>query len=186
MQFTFDHLGAYKRGRLWLDESPLLPYSSQSTVEKTFIQKNGLQSSPCRLTIELVLRAGMISKYAFIGVTYSPSNEGKLVVKAEVGHENGTIIEDIIALKPDEVRLGIPEEYITAIVDEIHKLVSDANDLLPSGTLIIHTGAHGLVGSSQMSFRKAIRVVLNLLTHGDLNNGTEIRDLITKELNIPF
>ncbi|MDF9840420.1 hypothetical protein M2105_001419 [Paenibacillus sp. PastF-1] len=65
--------------------------------------------------------------------------------------------------------------------DEIHTLSKDSAFLLPSGTIGIHTGAHGEVGSSPVSFRQTMSVLLRLIT---LENKTpeSVRETIVDEL----
>lgn len=124
----------------------------------------------------------MVSNYACIGISYFPSDSGELVVQAGIGCNDDEIIEDVIALQPELVRRGIPEAYIIAMFDEIHTLSKDPAFLLPSGTIEIHTGAHGEVGSSPVSFRQTMSVLLRLIT---LENKTpeSVRETIVDELD---
>ncbi len=183
MLMNFEDLGAYRRGRVWLNECPPRPYPSKGRVEQSFPLKNYTYQTECTLTIELVLAARMVSNYAYIGVSYFPSDRGELVVQAEIGYDNGVVIDDVIALQPDVVKRGIPVEYISAVIDEIHKLSADPEILLPSGKIVIDTGAHGSVGSSQVSFRHAINMVLQLLTLEDKTSKIDIQETIMHVLS---
>ncbi len=183
MLMNFDDLGAYRRGRVWLNEYPPRPYPSKGRVEQSFPLKNYTYQAECTLTIELVLAARMVSNYAYIGVSYFPSDRGELVVQAEIGYDNGVVIDDAIALQPDVVKLGIPKEYIDAVIDEIQKMSAYQDILQPSGKIVIDTGAHGLVGSSPVSFSQAINVLLRLLTLEDKTSKIDIQETIMHVLN---
>ncbi|MNI94621.1 hypothetical protein D3C73_1527490 [compost metagenome] len=41
----------------------------------------------------------MVSNYAYIGVSYFPSDNGVLVVQAEIGFDDDLIVDDVIALQ---------------------------------------------------------------------------------------
>ncbi|WP_310829406.1 hypothetical protein [Paenibacillus pedocola] len=182
MLMNFEDLGAYKRGRVWLNEYPHRPYRSKGRVDQSFPLKSYTYHAHCALTIELVLAARMVSNYANIGVSYFPSDNGVLVVQAEIGFDDDLIVDDVIALQPDVIKCGIPEEYIHAVIDEIQKLSADPDVLLPSGRIVIDTGAHGLVGSSPVSFRQAINVLLQLLTLED-KTAESVQDKIVDVLH---
>ncbi|WP_342561912.1 hypothetical protein NST84_20000 [Paenibacillus sp. FSL R7-0345] len=181
MLMNFNDLGSYRSARVWLDELPFAPYPVKERIERAFPLINYTCKKHSILTVELVLAARMISNYACIGISYFPSDAGELVVQAGIGCNDDEIIEDVIALQPEVVRRGIPQEYIAAMLDEIHMLSKDPSYLLPSGTIAIHTGAHGEVGSSPVSFRQTMRVLLRLLT---LDNKTYklVQETIADEL----
>lgn len=181
MLMNFKDLGSYRRARVWLNEPPFEAYPARERVERAFPLINCACKKQCKLTVELVLAARMVSNYACIGISYFPSDAAELVVQAGIGCNDDEIIEDVIALQPEIVRRGIPEEYIIAMFDEIHTLSIDPAFLLPSGTVVIHTGAHGEVGSSPVSFRQTMSVLLRLIT---LENKTpeSVRETIVDEL----
>ncbi|AIQ48265.1 hypothetical protein R70723_21875 [Paenibacillus sp. FSL R7-0273] len=164
MLMNFHDLGRYRRARVWLDEPPFAPYPVRERIERAFPLINYTCKKHSILTVELVLAARMVSNYACIGITYFPSDSGELVVQAGIGYSDDAIIKDVIAIQPEVVRRGIPKEYIVAMFDEIHTVTKDSAFLLPSGTIAIHTGAHGEIGSSVISFRQTINVLLRLLT----------------------
>ncbi|MBP2115932.1 hypothetical protein [Paenibacillus silagei] len=166
MHANFDDLGKYRRGRVWVNEFPLIPYPSRG--KKTNVFSSNIPSiAPCSITVELIIAARMVSNYAFIGLSYDPSVQDKLEVEVEIGYEKGEIVYEVIAMQPEEVRLGIPEEYTDAILDEIRVLSEESIIEIPSGKIHIHLGAHGSVASSSVSFRKAIQVLIKLLVVKD-------------------
>lgn len=149
-----------------MNEFPLIPYPSRGKKTNVFAS-NILSVAPCSITVELIIAARMVSNYAFIGLSYDPSVQDKLEVEVEIGYEKGEIVHEVIAMQPEEVRLGITEEYTDAILDEIRVLSEDSTMELPSGKIYIHVGAHGSVASSPVSFRKAIQVLIKLLVVKD-------------------
>lgn len=149
-----------------MNELPLIPYPSRGKKTNVFAS-NILSVAPCSITVELIIAARMVSNYAFIGLTYDTSVQDNLEVEVEIGYEKGDIVHEVIAIQPEEVRLGIPEEYMDAILDEIRVLSEESTIEIPSGKIHIHVGAHGSVASSPVSFRKAIQVLIKLLVVKD-------------------
>ncbi|WP_405104323.1 hypothetical protein MHH28_17410 [Paenibacillus sp. FSL K6-1217] len=166
MQIKLDDLGKYRSGRVWVDEFPIAPYPSRGKKMEVFAS-NTLGVAPCSITAELIIAARMVSNYAFVGLSYYPSVQDNLEVEVEIGYEKGDIIHEVIAMQPEVVRLGIPEEYVDAMLREIRDLSEDMTTEVPSGKIYICIGAHGSVGSSSVSFRKAIQVLIKLLTLKD-------------------
>lgn len=177
MHTNFDNMGKYRIGRVWVDEFPLIPYPSKEKKVKVF-PSNNVSLAPCKITVELIIAARMVSNYAFIGISYSPSVQDKLEVEVEIGYEKGEIILGVIAMQPEVVRLGIPEEYVYAILDEIQDLSQDATTVISSGKIYVHIGAHGSVGSSSVSFRKAVQVIIKLLTLKDRTSESIMKETI--------
>lgn len=178
-----NNLGQYRKGRLWINDLPKMVYDHIDSLELSLTINKGLEVKECSLALELLLSPRQVSNYAFLGVDFIPNNGNKLEISVSTSQDEGEILENTIASQSDEVHNGLPKEYGQAILRSVQKTL-DEIDKFSGGTLNFNIGAHGLVGSSQLSFSKVAEIIIKLLTI-DPNTADEsqLEDIILKSLN---
>ena len=166
-----ENLGQYRKGRLWIDKLPNLPFKASEKVQTNVKVNTGLDLKPIALAVEVLLSPRHVSNYAFLGVKFTPNQGNELNVYVHVTGDEGVVMHDNIAFKSDEVHVGLPYEYADAILKNARNII----EVLPQfsgGILEFCIAAHGLIGSSQASFAKAAEIIINLLIT-DLNQSDE-------------
>lgn len=183
LMIILKNLGQYRKGKLWINELPIMDYDIIDKLELSLTIKNGMEVKPCSLALELLLSPRQVSNYAFLGVDFTPNNENKLEITVRISCDEGEILEDNIASQSDEVHIGLPKEYGQAILRGAQKTLNEIPNF-SGGTLNFNIGAHGLIGSSQLSFSKVAEIIIKLLII-DPNNSDEnqLEDVILESLN---
>jgi len=87
------------------------------------------------------------------------------------------IYTESIAIQPDIIHKGIPEDYIQGILDSVKK----NQNLLKGGKYSFCVGAHGEVGSSEKIFYILTSLLLKLLDK-DISDMCVIEKYISDEL----
>lgn len=179
-----NNLGQYRRGKLWVNDLPRMDYDCIDILELSLTINKGLELKPCNLALELLLSSRQVSNYAFLGAEFIPNSGDKLEVAISVGNDEGEVLEDNIASQLDEVHIGLPNEYGQAILRSVQKTLDELPNF-SGGVLNFNIGAHGLVGSSQLSFSKVTEIIIKLLA-SDPNSSDEnkLEDVILGSLNL--
>ncbi|MDP5275122.1 hypothetical protein [Chengkuizengella axinellae] len=177
------NLGHYRKGKLWINDLPRMDYDNIDRIELLLTINKGLKIKPCSLALELLLSPRQVSNYAFLGVDFIPNNENKLVITVCVSHDEGEKLDNNIASSSDEVHIGLPKEYGEAILSSVQKTLSEIPNF-SGGILNFNIGAHGLVGSSQLSFSKVTEIIVKLLAiDPNISDDYQLEDVILKSLN---
>ncbi len=158
-----------KKARVWSDSIPDLRYPVMEWVERVVAaQSRGRSTSRC-VAVELWLVTGPRALYGLLGAEFIPDSSEQLRVQValsatpqynlgmRIGAEEG--IAWSLAVWTDDVRIGLPEEYVRGIWDGI----AEAGTVLGSGTLTFQWAAHGAIGSSQALFGRITRCLVQLL-----------------------
>jgi len=112
--------------------------------------------------IEMNIPHGPKASYALLGAELVDSDVDGIEVVVPV-NALGFPFASSLALKPDEVKIGLLEEYADAVITGIEKL-AESSGAPTKGTLQFRWAAHGLVGSSPSIFEKVSGLVVQLLT----------------------
>jgi hypothetical protein len=161
MMYSFE-LSRNRRVKVWLDEAPPAKFTASSTVTRMVKPKVVIDASRRIAAIEVNIPHGPKASYALLGAELVDSDVDGLEVVVSV-NSVGFPFTSSLALKPDEVTVGLLDEYASAVVTGIEKL-AELNGLPTKVALRFHWAAHGLVGSSPSIFEKASGLVVQLLT----------------------
>jgi len=110
--------------------------------------------------IELKIPRAFAS-YAFLGGELVHGDVDGLEVILPI-NANGDSFAPSLALKSDEVRTGIPEEYAGAVFAGVER-AADSTGIPVRFSLRFRWAAHGLVGSSRLIFERAAGLIVQLL-----------------------
>lgn len=163
-------LTRFAKARVWFGERVTDGFKPDgvitSSVERSFA---GEPTRNVMVGLEALLPTGARAEYGLLGLEFLPDHLGRLQIEVPYSGMAGIAWPDALAGKLDEVRLGLPEEYASAV---LASLSSAGEGRVPSGVLRIVDAAHGLVGSSPNFFGKLARAALEL----SFLSGTEVSD----------
>ncbi|WP_027624770.1 hypothetical protein [Clostridium lundense] len=174
-----DNLTGYKKGRLWINDLPVINYNVVELIEEKF-KANTFECQGKSIALEIALPRNS-SNYALLGATYIPDESGFLNVEVKISSLEDDEFKGNIASTVDKVICGIPKEYGEAILEYIRNNINDFK--VPSGKLVFEIGAHGLVGSSKAIFSLLAKVIIELVVYNLKDNEiASIKDIVLKSI----
>ncbi|MBA3465181.1 MAG: hypothetical protein H0T46_34945 [Deltaproteobacteria bacterium] len=106
--------------------------------------------------------------------------EGRsLWVDVPFSEEDGRQWPDSLAGVVDDMRVGLPAEYVAVILDA---LSAAGARILPPGTIRVVEAAHGLVGSSPSFFGKLACCIVELMHDARHHEDREMAAFLTRRL----
>jgi hypothetical protein len=155
-------LSQHRRANVWLDEPPPTQFTAASVLSRVVKPVSDVDASRGVAGIELTIPHGARGSYGLLGAELIQADVEGLEIRVSVSRV-GFPFKSSIALQPDKVGVGLPDEYASAV------LVGASNIAATMGaptnaTLWFRWAAHGLVGSSPWMFEKISGLVLRLLT----------------------
>lgn len=158
------------KARVWSGEKMTGGFKAEGVITGSAEQSfAGWPSSNVVVGLEALLPRGARAEYGLLGLEFMPDDLGRLQMAVPYSGMAGTAWPDALAGKLDEVRLGLPKEYASAVLASLSSAVEGR---APSGVLRIVDAAHGLVGSSPNFFGKLTRAAVELV----LLSGIEVPD----------
>lgn len=155
------NLSLHRKARVWLGELPDLPHVDVDVLEYALPAGEPVVTEQRRAAIEVMIPTGARIIYGLLGVEFSAEDTSQLLVQVAVSPNDGEVVPWSIADRSDEVRAGLPHEYVDGVVAGVN--AAESPRLLGSGVLRFNCAAHGAVGSSQDVFRRAAMIVVRLL-----------------------
>lgn len=163
-------LTPFVKTRVWYGEKMTGGFEAQAVITGSAGQNSaGWPSGNVVVGLEALLPRGARAEYGLLGLEFLPDNLGRLQMEVPYSGMTGVAWPDALAGKLDEVRLGLPKEYASAVYASLSSAVEGR---VPSGVLRIVDAAHGLVGSSPSFFGKLTRAAVELV----LLSGIEVPD----------
>lgn len=167
------NLGKHQKARVWIDDLPPIDYPSSRIVTHV-IPAHKCRGTPIRrVAIELFVPLGPRSMYGLIGGQYEPDTGNSLIVEIAVSSADEDVYPDSLASQTDEVKVGLPCEYVRGIVSGIDVGCAEINGV-NAGRLRIACAAHGLIGSSEAVFSR-IAVALIKIVNVDQQDMSDSR-----------
>lgn len=155
-------LSRHRRVNVWLDEAPPADFTASSFVTLVVKPTAVVEASRRVAAVELNVPHGPSASYALLGAELVEAEVDGLEVVVSV-NKVGFPFQASLALKPDEVRVGILDEYANAAASGVTRSAQTVG--VPTrASLRFRWAAHGLVGSSPSVFEKASMLVVQLLT----------------------
>jgi len=108
------------------------------------------------VAVEFSIPHGPEASYGLLGAEVVELEADGLEVVVSI-NSVGFPFRPSLALQPDEVRVGLLDEYAEAVLRGVER-VSESTGLPAKGTLRFCWGAHGLVGSSASVFGRQFGV----------------------------
>jgi hypothetical protein len=153
-------LGKFRKAMLWKDELPFILNEADHEFETSLQLTKPVDSERKKLAIELKLPRNS-SYYALLGVEFIPNQSLELKVKIKLSNNNGILYNSEFELNED-IYSGIPTEYSNSIINSTKEKLLESNWQY-AGSLTFVTGAHSLIGSSEVVFSKVTKTLIALL-----------------------
>jgi hypothetical protein len=152
-------IGRHGAGLLWIDEAMDVGFDPVGLEERHV--KAGIGNSHARMVaVEIYLPRGARAEYALLGMRYEPAPRDDLLVRVLIGETLGSTYDQSLAGQVDEVRLGLPADYVSSVLEAT---CNEADGCLDPGVLLVDRAAHGLVGSNADLFERLARVLVGIL-----------------------
>jgi|GEM_PF-5413021 len=151
-------LNAIAKVRIWFGERPTSGFPAKGVLfESTASGGDGPHTS--LIGIEAFVPRGGMAEYGLLCLEFQPTEGGALRIEVPHSEMGGAPWADTLAGKVDDVRVGLPQEYATAVVASIS---SAAAGRFRSGVLRVIDAVHGMVGSTPNFFGKLGRAAVEL------------------------
>jgi hypothetical protein len=169
-------LGKYRRARVWIGELPDASYPFIEVLTHTVVARAESQSALKLAAIEIFVPLGPRSMYGLLGGQFDPETAGHLSVDVRVSAANGRLLADSLAMKGDEVRVGLPAEYAQAVLVGVDLAATEPNTVAP-GRLSISCAAHGAIGSCEAIYKHLSTTLVKLFNTASQPSDDEIARL---------
>jgi hypothetical protein len=155
-------LGKHRRARVWIGELPDATYPSLKTLTHTIATDRESLHGLRMAAIEVFVPLGPRSMYGLLGGRWQPGATDQLSVDVSVSATNERLLPDSLAMKGDEVRVGLPVEYAKAVLAGVDMAKSELS-ALTAGKLLINCAAHGTIGSCEAVYKHLAAILVKLL-----------------------
>lgn len=161
------------RIKIWENESPICECKTINKITNRY--SANIQKAEDKIIVVEIQLPKNNSNYGLLGTKYR-SNQDIADIVVDVSEYETEQYIDNIAIKPDIVHKGIPNDYINGIIRNIEK---NKELLLKCGKYEFCYGAHGEVGSSEKIFYLLTGIVLELISEQDINKES-VEKIINK------
>lgn len=165
-------LGKHRRARVWIGELPDVACPSVKTLTHTIAADGEPQNGLRLAAIEVFVPLGPRSMYGLLGGQLRPDATGYLSVDVCVSAANERLLVDNLAMKGDEVRVGLPAEYAQAVLSGVSLAKGELN-ALTAGKLSINCAAHGAIGSCEAAYKHLAAILVKLFNAASLELSDE-------------
>jgi hypothetical protein len=126
------------------------------------------------VSLEAFVPRGAMAEYGLLGIRYAPVASDDLKVRAGVLAASVARWDGSLANRTDDVRLGLPGEYVSFVSDGLLEC-----QVTSPGELSVIEAAHGAVGSSGRFFKRvALAAALILwMSDGELESAATVASL---------
>jgi hypothetical protein len=154
-------LSRHRKARVWLDEVPSAEFEPTGFVRREVSRGSSPIPAKGIAAVELMVPRGATASYGLLGAQMLDSE--RHVGEVTVGIlGDGPPMLDSLALMPDNVRVGLLEEYVDGVVLGVKGVVKTGWHF--EGNLHFRWAAHGTVGSSSAFFAEIASLVARLLS----------------------
>ena len=122
--------------------------------------------------IEVFVPLGPRSMYGLLGGQWKPGATGQLSVDVSVSATNERLLADSLAMKGDEVRVGLPVQYAKAVLAGVDMAKSELS-ALTAGKLSINCAAHGTIESCEEVYKHLAAILVKLFNAASLELSDE-------------
>ena len=162
----FESDNGYKKVCIWENEIPF-SYVGQNALHLC-AEASDINWHIGTICIEVKLHPRHISNYAMVCMKYTDNQKNKTDIIINFGRENRSFKSQVLPFNK-EVCIGLDKEFADAI-DEFFKEYSLGK--LPSGTIEILSGGYDEVGSSNVAFKRAMKLLIFIFQNiDDLSNN---------------
>jgi hypothetical protein len=160
-------LGKHRQARFWIGELPDVACPSVKTLTHTIAADREPRNGLTLAAIEVFVHLGPRSMYGLLGGEWKPDATGQLSIDVNISTANERLFADSLALKGDEVRVGLPAEYAKAVLAGVDAAKSELS-ALTAGKLSINCATHGAIGSCEAIYKHLAATLVKLFNVASL------------------
>ena len=179
MIFTDFEFDTYQRARCWIDELPRIPRLTGSSDVVRLDSTSDSSANARRAAVELLVPRG-VAMYGLLGASVEPADEGFAIEIAYTTENLGRYEETIASQSSDEVRCGLHEEYLQAVVSGMTDAAMQLGSL-PRGKVTCDVAACGAVGSCGFIFTALGSALVKLLLLNESPTLQNVSSLLVVE-----
>jgi len=167
-------LSQHRRANVWLDEAPPADFTAVSVVTRLVKPIVAVDATRQLVGIELAIPHGARASYGLLGAELIQANVEGLEIRVSVSNV-GFPFRSSIAVQPDEVSFGLPDEYANAVLVGAGNVAATIGAPMKS-TLWFRWAAHGLVGSSLCACSRCLEIPSMSRLQRSLVDGASARE----------
>jgi hypothetical protein len=176
MKYSFQ-LSLHRRANVWIDEAPPAAFAASSCLNRTVMKpRSAIEAARTIAGVEVNFTHGPKSSYALLGAELIEAEADGFEICVLV-NDGGVPFLGSLAGRRDEVRVGLPAEYATAVVSGAVR-IAESIAAPPKRKLWFRWAAHGLINSSPSIFEQVSGIVLQLLIIPTVVDDAKIRTLL--------
>jgi hypothetical protein len=166
------HLGKIRHARVWIEELPDAAYPAIKVLTHTIAAGAASRNILRLAAIEVFVPLGPRWMYGLLGGQFSQDSTGQLIVDVGVSTPNGRSFPDSLAMKGEEVRVGLPAEYAQSVLAGVDLAETELKTLAP-GKLSISCATHGTIGSSQAIYKHLSATLVKFFNTASLESSDD-------------
>ncbi len=170
----FESDNGNKKVCIWKDEIPF-NYTGNSTLHM-HIKSGDINWHVGTICLEAKLHPCHVSNYAMVCMKYMSNKKNETDIIVNFGREARFFKSQVLPFSK-EVAIGLDKEFADAI-DEFFKEYPLCK--LPSGIIEILSGAFDEVGSSNVTFKKVMNMLVFVFQHVDEFDDDKLRSELLK------
>ena len=171
MRYSLE-LSRRRRANIWLDEAPPATFKASSELTRIVKPKIRIASSRKLAAIELNVPHGPMASYGLLGAELIDADVEGLKVIVPI-NSIGSRFTPSLALKSEDVRIGLLEEYASAVFTGVEKL-AESSGLPTNLAMRFSWAAHGSVSSSRSVFENVSGLVARLLALSNVPSEEQV------------
>lgn len=165
----FESGNKYKRVCIWKDEVPF-NYSCQHTLHLCK-EAGGIKWHSGIICMEAYLSPRHISNYAMVFMKYTDNQTDKADIIINYGRENVSFQSNVLPFNK-VICAGLDKEF----ADAVYSFFSAYNARnLPCGTIEVLCGGYDEIGSSMVSFKKVMELMVFTFSNIDKTDSQELQ-----------
>lgn len=155
------NLEKFRKARVWINELPDASYHSLDVISHSVpVGSRGFAEIQTG-AVELFVPLGARSMYGLIGGYFEPMEGDNLSVEICISSSCERLLSENLAGSSDEVRVGLPAEYVGGVVAGIDVACSRLKSIA-TGKIHINCAAHGVISSSESIYTQITIALINL------------------------
>jgi len=162
--------------KIWDDELPTQNCGVIKKIIKDFGGNGKCLDKNKSMAVELRMPKN-VSNYAMLGVVYK-KDDTECRIEIETNDYEEIEYTENIALNPDYIHMGIPEDYVAGI-EKCFNI--NGEKTINDGIYKFCVGAHGEVGSSILSFAITCNILIKLLIT-EIISKDKVEEIIKSEI----
>lgn len=166
------------KARVWF-EGGVSEFAPAGSIKREVEADPNAFLATTHLTLEAFVPRGARAEFGLLGVKFEREGDRLLQLEVPYSKEANNRWFDSLAVAIDDVRLGLPSEYVPAILDAA---VDSGTRRFPPGSIRIVQAAHGLIGSSSEFFQKLTICALELMCNERLHASELMASFLRERL----